>query len=184
MVIALQGYPLSTYESIVLTSSAIRVVFVYSCHMTSVLPTVLSTDCVECMACSDNVVRAGLTPKFKDKKTLCSMLDYTMSPAQSRIFPWCSEEGDPRYHIYNPPVPEFSVISSSFPQGQHSLKPRNGPSILLVTQGKGSLRVDGSQESLSIVRGSVLFLGHTVSSSLSVDEPLSVYQALCDASSQ
>jgi mannose-6-phosphate isomerase len=26
----------------------------------------LSGDCVECMATSDNVVRAGLTPKFKD----------------------------------------------------------------------------------------------------------------------
>lgn len=33
---------------------------------------------VECMACSDNVVRAGLTPKFKDVDILCSMLDYSM----------------------------------------------------------------------------------------------------------
>lgn len=36
----------------------------------------LSGDCVECMACSDNVVRAGLTPKFIDKETLHSMLTY------------------------------------------------------------------------------------------------------------
>lgn len=36
----------------------------------------LSGDCIECMACSDNVVRAGLTPKFIDKATLCSMLTY------------------------------------------------------------------------------------------------------------
>lgn len=28
------------------------------------------------MACSDNVVRAGLTPKFKDVDTLVSMLTY------------------------------------------------------------------------------------------------------------
>jgi mannose-6-phosphate isomerase len=27
----------------------------------------LSGDCMECMACSDNVVRAGLTPKFRGK---------------------------------------------------------------------------------------------------------------------
>lgn len=33
-------------------------------------------DCIECMALSDNVVRAGLTPKFKDVETLCSMLTY------------------------------------------------------------------------------------------------------------
>ena len=36
----------------------------------------ISGDCIECMALSDNVVRAGLTPKFKDVKTLCGMLNY------------------------------------------------------------------------------------------------------------
>ena len=36
----------------------------------------LSGDCIECMALSDNVVRAGLTPKFCDVETLCSMLHY------------------------------------------------------------------------------------------------------------
>jgi mannose-6-phosphate isomerase len=33
-------------------------------------------DCVECMALSDNVVRAGLTPKFKHVDILCGMLHY------------------------------------------------------------------------------------------------------------
>ncbi|XP_068637973.1 mannose-6-phosphate isomerase 2-like isoform X2 [Aristolochia californica] len=33
-------------------------------------------NCVECMATSDNVVRAGLTPKYRDVQTLCSMLTY------------------------------------------------------------------------------------------------------------
>ncbi|CAN6572854.1 unnamed protein product [Malus baccata var. baccata] len=33
-------------------------------------------ECVECMATSDNVVRAGLTPKHMDVQTLCSMLSY------------------------------------------------------------------------------------------------------------
>lgn len=36
----------------------------------------LSGECVECMATSDNVVRAGLTPKYRDVETLCSMLTY------------------------------------------------------------------------------------------------------------
>lgn len=36
-------------------------------------------DCMECMACSDNVVRAGLTPKLIDVPTLCSMLEYRYS---------------------------------------------------------------------------------------------------------
>jgi mannose-6-phosphate isomerase len=37
----------------------------------------------QCMACSDNVVRAGLTPKLKDVDTLCSMLTFTMCVAGS-----------------------------------------------------------------------------------------------------
>ena len=36
----------------------------------------VSGDCIECMATSDNVVRAGLTPKQRDVKTLCEMLTY------------------------------------------------------------------------------------------------------------
>lgn len=36
----------------------------------------LSGECVECMATSDNVIRAGLTPKHRDVRTLLSMLKY------------------------------------------------------------------------------------------------------------
>ena len=36
----------------------------------------ISGDCIECMALSDNVVRAGLTPKFKDADTLMNMLHF------------------------------------------------------------------------------------------------------------
>ncbi len=35
---------------------------------------------MECMARSDNVVRAGLTPKYKDVDTLASMLTYDTKP--------------------------------------------------------------------------------------------------------
>jgi mannose-6-phosphate isomerase len=37
-------------------------------------------DGVEIMAASDNVVRAGLTPKFKDVDTLLDMLTYRCGP--------------------------------------------------------------------------------------------------------
>ena len=36
----------------------------------------ISGDLVECMANSDNVVRGGLTPKYKDTETLYQMLPY------------------------------------------------------------------------------------------------------------
>src|SRR6266536_2509293 len=40
----------------------------------------LGGDIIECMAASDNVVRAGFTPKFKDVDTLISILTYSYAP--------------------------------------------------------------------------------------------------------
>eukprot|EP01084_Bolivina_argentea_P265458 449976_1 len=42
----------------------------------------LDGDCLECMACSDNVVRAGLTPKLRDTPVLCQMLNYKAQKPQ------------------------------------------------------------------------------------------------------
>lgn len=59
------------------------------------------------MACSDNVVRAGLTPKFKDVDTLCKMLTYRMEPANAKIFNPI-KENDFTF-LYSPPVEDFAV---------------------------------------------------------------------------
>ena len=64
---------------------------------------------MECMACSDNVVRAGLTPKFKDVENLCKMLTYISSPAQDKLFPSVTDPGDSCVTVYDPPVPDFAV---------------------------------------------------------------------------
>jgi len=65
------------------------------------------------MACSDNVVRAGLTPKFKDVSTLCDILDYRCRPASDNIFPSELHPKDSFITLYNPPVPEFAVARIS-----------------------------------------------------------------------
>ena len=49
---------------------------------------------MECMASSDNVVRAGFTPKFKDVPTLTSMLTYSYAPIEEQKmtptdYPYC-----------------------------------------------------------------------------------------------
>lgn len=59
------------------------------------------------MACSDNVVRAGLTPKYQDVETLVLMLEYGMVPAESRKFQ--GSKVDQFTTFYNPPVPDFAV---------------------------------------------------------------------------
>ena len=59
------------------------------------------------MACSDNVVRAGLTPKFKDVKTLSNMLTYICKSAKDQLFaPQVIDEFTKSYVV---PVQEFVV---------------------------------------------------------------------------
>jgi len=65
------------------------------------------------MACSDNVVRAGLTPKFKDVETLCDILDYHCRLATDNIFPNKPHPADSFVTLYDPPVPEFTVAQIS-----------------------------------------------------------------------
>jgi len=77
-------------------------------------------DCVECMATSDNVVRAGLTPKFKDVETLCNMLSYTSG--QDWIIngtPLPTGTG----FSYDPPVDEFSVNMYKVIKSYHATQP-------------------------------------------------------------
>jgi mannose-6-phosphate isomerase class I len=45
----------------------------------------ISGDILECMALSDNTVRAGLSPKHKDVDTLLQMLEYVGKDAQSQL---------------------------------------------------------------------------------------------------
>ncbi|XP_023326981.1 mannose-6-phosphate isomerase [Eurytemora carolleeae] len=66
----------------------------------------LSGDCIECMANSDNVVRAGLTPKLIDTSTLVNMLEYRCGPAEDRKF---AGQDSGSSVLFNPPVPDFSV---------------------------------------------------------------------------
>ena len=56
---------------------------------------------VQCMATSDNVVRAGLTPKWKDVDTLCDMLTYA-DGAPHFVAP-TQPDNEPHVWRYTPP---------------------------------------------------------------------------------
>lgn len=79
------------------------------------------------MACSDNTVRAGLTPKFIDVLTLCEMLNYTPAPSSSKIFPAAQSQLDPHVYLYDPPVPDFTIMRIEV-SGDRSVLGTHGPS--------------------------------------------------------
>ncbi|XP_039947746.1 mannose-6-phosphate isomerase [Bactrocera tryoni] len=117
----------------------------------------LSGDCVECMACSDNVIRAGLTPKYKDIKQLLSCLEYTGAPSESKIF--SPERVDNHQLIFKPPVEDFSLIQLSLKPSdlEYVLKVEQSPGILLVISGQRYLESKGLDK-LKLTRGSIVYL--------------------------
>ncbi|CAG9771619.1 unnamed protein product [Ceutorhynchus assimilis] len=135
----------------------------------------LSGDCIECMACSDNVVRAGLTPKLVDVDTLCSMLIYTGAPPTEKLFAPTRE--DEFSVIFRPPVPDFAVIKISVPaaENSYSIITRSSASILLIISGKAQYN-NGT-----VVPGTVLFLpSDEMITFTNLEGELLIYQAIAN----
>lgn len=139
----------------------------------------LSGDCVECMAASDNVIRAGLTPKFKDVKVLVDMLTYRYGRIDSKdinMYHWGASTV-----VYNPPIDEFSVMRTRLNAGENDEhRPVAGPSILIVTAGNGSLRaeLDNTTSDFLLETGYVYFIGANVQLTLTAgDKELELYRA-------
>ncbi|KAK7316186.1 hypothetical protein VNO77_35001 [Canavalia gladiata] len=129
-------------------------------------------ECIECMATSDNAVRAGLTPKHRDVKTLCSMLTYKQgSPEILKGVPI-----NPFVNRYIPPFEEFEIDCCVLPQGEIAVFPAvPGPSIFLVTQGEGIMNTE-STKGYSITEGGVLFVAATTEISVTSASQLHIYR--------
>lgn len=155
----------------------------------------VSGDIVECMAASDNVVRAGLTPKFKDVSTLVDMLTYNFAPIEEQKmapteYPYATMNrkaysSGSDVALYDPPIDEFSVVRTSLKGSgaKASFEPIEGPSILICTSGKGRISVGPTNE--DIEEGYVFFVGATAECVLestvgSDDEEFTTFKAFCE----
>ncbi|PSS33595.1 Mannose-6-phosphate isomerase [Actinidia chinensis var. chinensis] len=132
----------------------------------------LKGECIECMATSDNVVRAGLTPKERDVQILCSMLTYKQG------FPKILEGVplNPYTRRYLPPFDEFEVDRCILPQGASSVFPPSpGPSIFVVIEGEGTMHAKSFED---IVReGDVLFAPANTDINVTTASELHIYRA-------
>ncbi|KAH9911116.1 mannose-6-phosphate isomerase [Fomitopsis serialis] len=143
----------------------------------------VSGDIMECMATSDNVIRAGLTPKLRDIPNLVSGLTYGAGDASRHMVKPAAFDSAAHTALYNPPIPEFSVLQVLIPSGETEVHPPiEGPSIAIVTEGKGALEWAG--EKLVVAEGDVLFIGAGTGVKLlaSGDGQLAIYRAFVEAS--
>ncbi|KAG1751614.1 mannose-6-phosphate isomerase [Suillus paluster] len=132
-------------------------------------------DIMECMANSDNVIRAGLTPKPKDIPNLVSVLTYTASAWQKHMVK--PVDITPRTRKYDPPIPDFAVFQVNAQKGEtesHEAIP--GPSIAIATEGFGRVSWGGGE--LDLQAGSVIFVGAETKIDITAgDSNLVVYRA-------
>ncbi|KAK6152876.1 hypothetical protein DH2020_012515 [Rehmannia glutinosa] len=129
-------------------------------------------ECLECMATSDNVVRAGLTQKDLDVQTLCSMLTYKQGfPEILRGVP-----SSPYIVKYVPPFDEFEVDQCILPQETSTAFPAvPGPSVFLVVAGDGTMRMGSSEE--LVAKGDVLFTPANTEINVETTSGLRLYRA-------
>jgi mannose-6-phosphate isomerase len=127
----------------------------------------VSGELVECMATSDNVIRAGLTPKLRDTDVLCGSLTYAQGAPQV-----LRGEADAARHlaVYRPRFEEFEVWRFEPPAGAEvALPAARGPMILLVQQGGGSVAA-GEGGARAAARGGVFFVAAGTPLSVRVGE--------------
>lgn len=79
----------------------------------------LDGDLVECMACSDNVIRAGLTRKFKDLDRLVELTSYADRGAAKPVDKITRGDG---YTLFSTPVSEFKLGMVASDGGAYTLK--------------------------------------------------------------
>lgn len=151
----------------------------------------LSGDIMECMASSDNVVRAGFTPKFKDVDTLVDMLTYSYAPIEDQKmhptdYPYVKLDktaysAGSSAILYDPPIEEFSVVMTDLKAkgGKATFQSIEGPSIIICTEGEGTISVGPKTEDLKT--GWVYFVGATAEVVLeSKTEQFVTFKAFCE----
>ncbi|CCU76370.1 unnamed protein product [Blumeria hordei] len=151
----------------------------------------LSGDVIECMAASDNVIRAGFTPKFKDTDTLVSMLTYSCAPIEKQKmqpvdYPYVTlnskaYSSGSYVTLYDPPIDEFSVVKTELKNkaSKATFEQISGPSVLICTSGNGRIVANSSVE--DVHAGYVYFVGANTGVILESDDTeFTTFRAFCE----
>jgi mannose-6-phosphate isomerase len=132
------------------------------------------------MAASDNVIRAGLTPKLRDIPNLVSSLTYEAADASKHGVRATSFESCSHTRLFNPPIPEFSVLQTELDSGSEEVyREFKGPSIGIVI--RGSCKVEWPGGRLEATTGEAFFVAaDTGVKIVGKEEKTEVYRAFVE----
>jgi mannose-6-phosphate isomerase len=145
------------------------------------------------MASSDNVVRAGFTPKYKDINTLTTMLTYNYAPiSEQKMSPppyphvtlnASAYSSNSSCVLYDPPIEEFAVARTELKAvgAKATFEQLAGPSIFICSKGSGTITVGPKSEKFEA--GYVYFVGATAEVILeSGSDDFTTFRAFCELS--
>ncbi|KAF2741762.1 mannose-6-phosphate isomerase [Sporormia fimetaria CBS 119925] len=143
----------------------------------------LSGDIIECMARSDNVLNTGFCPRA-DRNSIdmfCEVLTFQPHDAKECILPAKTFEKSKngKTKVYAPPLSEFNMLATELKEGEsEGLGRIEGPSVMVVTEGEGSLVVEGKEYKLS--EGYVYFVGQGVERKIRASKGLKAFTAYAE----
>lgn len=107
---------------------------------------------IELMACSDNVIRGGLTPKYVDIPELLKIIDCTeITP---KVIPAAEEKVG--YTTYHTPSKDFALANLNYQPDFAMDLVAASAEILLVMQ--GSLTLSSAEKTLTLQQGDSVFI--------------------------
>ncbi|VDK76999.1 unnamed protein product [Onchocerca ochengi] len=128
----------------------------------------LSGECIECVSCSNNTIRAACTSKFIDIDTLCEILNYQMTDPSYYIVSPTVLKNFPHIRVYDPDCDDFTLHEVKIPSsGTAKACPVFIPSlkcgsIMLVVEGEGTIDSYSvkrkTKKSLRVRRGDVIYI--------------------------
>lgn len=142
----------------------------------------LSGDILECMARSDNVLNTGFCPRAsRDNIDLFTeALTFMPHDQNSALLPARpSLLGINEKTVkYTPPFSEFNVLATSLTAKESETHTNlSAPSIFVVTEGSGTMKILGEGNLLNLRGGNVFFAGPEVRLQFATDQVLKIYRA-------
>ena len=106
------------------------------------------SECVECVGCSNNTIRAALTPKFIDREALIEVLNYRMTDPEFYLVPPQQLKNFPNVIEYAPDCKDFTLheiqisktsddgVASSSAHSTTTLPSLECASIMVIVEGE------------------------------------------------
>jgi mannose-6-phosphate isomerase len=143
----------------------------------------LSGNIIECMARSNNVLNTGFCPRAdRDSvEQFCSVLTFTPHDAKEAMLPSQSFDGSKngKTKLYAPPLAEFSMLATTMADGDsETLRKLGGPSIMIVTEGEGTMKADGKEHKLS--EGYIFFIAPGVELEFKATKQIKAFTAFAE----